>query len=84
MEQKLIVSEYCLKKQIALPGGDIKVVTFKTVEACKEECVATAGCHAFEARRYVFFAFLTVHRISHFKPFFKSFSEKHIYKAVKL
>ena len=30
-------------------GGDIKEITFTTVQACKEECAKTEGCVAFEA-----------------------------------
>ena len=36
-----------MKKDIAYRGGDIKEVTFTTVEACKEECAKTEGCVAF-------------------------------------
>ena len=28
-------------------GGDIKNITFTTVQACKEECAKTEGCVAF-------------------------------------
>ena len=28
-------------------GGDIKQVSFTTVQACKEECAKTEGCAAF-------------------------------------
>ena len=28
-------------------GGDIKKVTFTTVQACKDECAKTEGCVAF-------------------------------------
>ena len=28
-------------------GGDIKEITFTTVQACKEECAKTEGCVAF-------------------------------------
>ena len=30
-----------------MPGGDIKQVSFTTVQACKEECAKTEGCVAF-------------------------------------
>ena len=33
-----------------MPGGDIKQVSFTTVEACKEECAKTKGCVAFTTR----------------------------------
>ena len=36
-----------MKKDIAYRGGDIKEVTFTTVQACKEECAKTEGCVAF-------------------------------------
>ena len=32
-----------------MPGGDIKQVSFTTVQACKEECAKTEGCVAFTA-----------------------------------
>ena len=37
-----------------MPGGDIKIMTFTTVQACKEECAKTKGCVAFvtSAGRY--------------------------------
>ena len=38
----------CEKKGVGLPGGDIKQVSFTTVQACKEECAKTEGCVAFE------------------------------------
>ena len=37
----------CEKKGVGLPGGDIKQVSFTTVQACKEECAKTEGCVAF-------------------------------------
>ena len=42
------LDHHCWKKGIALPGGDIKHVSFTTVQACKEECAKTKGCVAFE------------------------------------
>ena len=41
------LDHYCWKKEIGLPGGDIKIIAFTTVQACKEECAKTAGCVAF-------------------------------------
>ena len=41
------LDRYCLKKEIDLPGGDIKTIAFTTVQACKEECAKTGGCVAF-------------------------------------
>ena len=37
----------CEKKGIGLPGGDMKIIAFTTVQACKEECAKTEGCVAF-------------------------------------
>ena len=31
-------------------GGDIKNITFTTVQACKEECAKTEGCVAFKTK----------------------------------
>ena len=36
-----------MKKGFDLYGGDIKHVSFTTVQACKEECAKTGGCAAF-------------------------------------
>ena len=38
---------YCEKEAINLNRGDIKNVTYTTIEACKEECAKTEGCVAF-------------------------------------
>ena len=37
---------YCWKKGFYLHGGDIKSISFTTVEACEEECTNTEGCVA--------------------------------------
>ena len=38
---------YCLKKGIDLLDGTINMVSFTTVQACREECAKTEGCVAF-------------------------------------
>ena len=37
---------YCWKKGFYVHGGDIKSISFTTVEACEEECTNTEGCVA--------------------------------------
>ena len=41
------LDHHCWKKEINLYGGDIKQVSFTTVEACKEDCAKTEGCVSF-------------------------------------
>ena len=38
---------YCEKKGIDLYYGNIKNISFTTVQDCKEECAKTEGCVAF-------------------------------------
>ena len=48
----LLVSSdgYCEKKGIDLYYGNIKTISFTTVQACKEECAKTEGCVAFKTK----------------------------------
>ena len=41
---------YCEKKGIDLYDGNIKNISFTTVQACKEECAKTEGCVAFKTK----------------------------------
>ena len=43
----MLSDNVCWRKGFNLGVGNIKSVTFTTVQACKEECAKTEGCVAF-------------------------------------